>query len=90
MFRIGTAHQLLGDGTLPSDDAIARQITITANEYAMQDGLLYHYFQPRSRNSTRATIRHLVIPNSLREQILIGFHENSSHPGFHRCYQAFA
>lgn len=76
----------LENGTLPADDADARKLTFEANEYVLHGSILYHYFQPRSRNCSRSTIRQLVIPQNLRGTLLKGFHEESSHPGFHRCY----
>lgn len=76
----------LEDGTLPEEDNAARKMIFAANEYAIHYEILYHYFQPRSRKAARSTITQLAIPITLREKILNGFHEESAHPGFHRCY----
>lgn len=73
-------------GELPENDKEARTIVIESTEYAIDNGLLYHYFQPRSRGKSHSFINQLVVPKSVRQRILNGFHEESSHPGFHRCY----
>lgn len=78
--------QYLEQGELPTDDKEARRIVIESTEYAVDNGLLYHYYQPRSKGLSRCYINQLVVPKSLRQRILNGFHEESSHPGFHRCY----
>lgn len=76
----------LEQGDLPDNDKEARRIVIESSEYAIDNDLLYHYFQPRSKGSSRSFINQLVVPKSVRQSILNGFHEDSSHPGFHRCY----
>src|SRR6218665_991566 len=78
--------QYLEQGDLPSNDTKARCLVIESSEYALDNGVLYHYYQPRSKGLTRCYINQLVVPKSLRQRILNGFHEESSHPGFHRCY----
>lgn len=78
--------EYLDNGKLPEEDSSARHIVMTANEYVLHDDILYYYFQPRSKNSSKSIISQLVVPSSLRDKILHGFHETSSHPGFHRCY----
>src|SRR6218665_3007589 len=76
----------LGQGDLPSNDTKARCLVIESSEYAIDNGILYHYYQPRSKGISRCYISQLVVPKSLRQRVLNGFHEESSHPGFHRCY----
>lgn len=78
--------QYLEHGDLPANDKEARRIVLESSEYALDNGLLYHYYQPRSKGVSRCYINQLVVPTSLRQRIINGFHDDSSHPGFHRCY----
>lgn len=73
-------------GELPLDDREARKLVIESSEYAVNEGVLWHYYQPRSRGPQRSYINQLVVPLSMRQGILNGYHEECSHPGFHRCY----
>ena len=73
-------------GELPKDDREARKLVIESSEFAVNEGVLYHYYQPRSKGSHRSYINQLVVPLSMRQSILNGYHEECSHPGFHRCY----
>lgn len=76
----------LESGELPENDKDARKLVIEISEYALHDGLLFHYYQPRSRGPQKSYINQLVVPKSMRQRVLNGYHEECSHPGFHRCY----
>src|SRR6218665_4104346 len=77
--------QYLEQGDLPSNDTKARCLVIESSAYAIDNGVLYHYYQPLSKNITRCHINQLVEPKSLQQRILTGFHYQSSHPAIHRC-----
>lgn len=71
---------------IPESNQEARKLIIEANEYVLQNGALYHLWQPRAKKSARRFIQQLVIPRKMRKQILEGVHDQMSHPGFNRCY----
>ena len=82
----GPMIRYLEFGELPGNDQDARKIVIESTEYALCDGLLFHYYQPRSRGPSRTYINQLVVPRKLRQRILESYHDDCCHPGFHRCY----
>jgi len=61
--------QYLEQGDLPSNDTV---IVIESLEYAINNGVLYYYYLPRSKGITRCCINSLVVPKSLRQRILNG------------------
>src|SRR5208282_1589517 len=78
----------LETGDLPSCDKTARQIVIESDQYTLDDGVLYHIYQPRQKNvqRVRKLIRQTVIPAALRGEILHAMHDNLSHFGVDRTY----
>jgi len=84
-------HYLI-DGTLPEDEKQAETIARkTLNKYAMIDGTLYHLWQ-QSNSFTHPRLQmveQLVIPKSLRKEILYACHEDlfSGHGGVKRTYE---
>jgi len=78
----------LQDGILPRDDAGARKIVYQSERYVLQDGLLYHLDLPRQckRFAADTVTRQLVLPRSLRELILSGYHDDRCHIGGEKLY----
>ena len=84
----GPMVRYLANGELPADDQLARRITLTAEDYVLEDDILYHLFAPRTRNIGRAhaVVRQLAIPTGYREAIALAMHDGLCHLGFDRCY----
>jgi len=77
--------------TLPSDDKLARRIVLEQDQYVIEDDILYHLFTPRTRNVAivRPIIKQLVVPISMRGDVLKAFHDcnfGASHQGFDRMF----
>ena len=78
----------LTDGSLPDDDKVARKTIMQAEQYVIDDGLLYHLYSPRVKNMNKArpVIKQLAIPRTMRNDIMVGYHDNNGHAGFDRLY----
>ncbi|PIK54034.1 hypothetical protein BSL78_09063 [Apostichopus japonicus] len=78
-------------GNLPANEQVAKRISIESNQYVLYNDVLYHLYQPRTRKITPSdhTIKQLAVPASLREDILLSFHDSTvggGHQGFDRTY----
>ena len=80
-------YHYLNDGTLPTDEKLARQTIYEADQYILDEDILYHVHVPRTKHINRihATVKQLVIPESLKKHIAYGIHD-LSHFGIERCY----
>jgi transposase InsO family protein len=78
----------LASGTLPDNAKQAKRLVLDADNYFLEQGILYHLFTPRTRNLSRPSvvIRQLVVPISLRPQILQSYHDDASHLGSETTY----
>ena len=74
----------LSIGDLPRSDKAARKILLIEDQFTMNDGVLWHFFAPKSRHAKRNLIplRQLCVPSILKLDILISFHEHGSS---HKC-----
>ena len=81
-------YSYLEDNSLPDDNALARRILLQAENYTLIDGILYHLYHPRRKNQKEAepVTKQLVIPRSLRKEILVSFHDRLCHAGVDRLY----
>jgi len=79
----------LRDGSLPTDDTLARKIGIQADNYVYQDQILYHWHTSRRKrlHEVDPVVKQLVIPASLREHILKSYHDNNCHIGMDKVYE---
>jgi O-acetyl-ADP-ribose deacetylase (regulator of RNase III) len=78
----------LSSGILPDDERLARRTVHEADDYILEDGLLFHLFTPRTKNLDRlsAVIKQLCIPTNLRPALAKALHDSNCHLGFSRLY----
>jgi len=76
------------DGMLATDDALARKITIQADNFLYQDGILFHLHLSRRKRLDQVdpVLKQLVVPRSLRERILKAYHDKNHHIGSDKMY----
>ena len=91
--NINNIVMYIEQGTLPTDDAKAREILLTADNYVLDEGLLYHISgrQVPTANTKRQTDEFhvcLVVPKELRHDVLTSAHGDlgSGHYGTQRTY----
>ena len=77
----------LETGVVPENSINARRLMATADDYLLEDGVLYHLDKNRirSRNVVR---KQLVIPRSLKDEVMLSLHEEitSGHLSFQKTY----
>ena len=80
--------EFLEEGKLPLNEAVAKQIILTADKYGMIDGTLYHFYESRNPGVTevKGTIKQLVVPVEKRAELIRHYHCYNGHPGFQRLY----
>ena len=89
------------DNVLPESDSDARKIVLSADQYVVENSILYHLYQPRLRvkkstvdddnNNLQRHIKQLVIPRVMRSSILQAYHDcllGGGHKGPERTYAA--
>ena len=82
----------LTDGTLPEDGKQAESLVHKVlNKYVLIDSTLYHLWQQSNSNThpRMEMVQQLVIPKSLRKEILYACHEDlfSGHSGLKKTYE---
>ena len=85
-------YEYLDNGQLPSTKAAATRIIAESDQYILDDGILYHIFQPRTKGIPREKkiIRQLALPTKYRREALEAYHDSlfgGGHFGFDRTYQ---
>ena len=91
--EVGPMYDYLSNNDLPDDDKLARMIVLESDQYGIRDGTLYHIFSPRTKGVLKMDkmINQLVVPVTLRPQILSEYHDSlvgGGHQGFDRTYHA--
>ncbi|CAG2241728.1 HACE1 [Mytilus edulis] len=80
------------DGQVPQERQKARQLDAKAFHYEIDNGILYHFFNARSRSLPKGQnmVKQLAIPRTLRKEVLEAFHDNivGCHQGEERTYEA--
>ena len=78
------------NGTLPEDDKAARKLIFESEQFVIDDGILYHIFHPRTKRLHQIfpVVKQLCIPRSLREQLVISYHDDNCHIGQERLYNS--
>jgi len=78
----------LKHGILPQSDKEARQLILRSEHFQIIDGVLYHLHFPRSKrlNEIKPILHQLCVPDVLREELLIAYHDNNAHIGRERLY----
>ena len=81
-------HYLVTD-ELPDNEVQARKIALSADQFCLENGVLYHLYQPRGKKgkSLTAVTKQLCLPKTLREKIVKNYHDHLSHPGFQKLYE---
>lgn len=78
---------LLVHNKLPDDPKLARKIAIESENYALVNGLLYHFwFSDGAQKRKDRCYQQIVVPASLREEVLASLHDEmtAGHQGFTR------
>lgn len=78
----------LNNGELPQEEQKARNVVFEAENFVVDNGLLYHLFTPRTKKMDRIypVMKQLCVPAGLREHIACGLHDRNGHIGFDRLY----
>ena len=78
------------NGVLPEDDKAARKLIFESEQFVIDDGILYHIFHPRTKRLDQIfpVVKQLCIPRSLREQLMISYHDDNCHIGQERLYNS--
>ncbi|CAC5426199.1 Retrovirus-related Pol polyprotein from transposon 297 [Mytilus coruscus] len=87
-FDFKHVYAYLENGTLPDETKLAKKICLEASQYALLDGILYHFYQPRTRGRKKDLfVKQLACPRQFRNDLLKSYHE-IGHFGFDRTYLA--
>ena len=85
-------YEYLDSGQLPQNKKRAFSVVAEANDYILDDGILYHTFTPRTSKGTPIDdkiIRQLALPSKYREEALTAYHDSlmgGGHFGFDRTF----
>lgn len=78
-------------GVLPSDDRVLMRLLFHAHkDYAIVNGVLYYYSYPRSGKDTKNWSKLIVIPESMKANILTEFHDAMGHLGIRKTFDRMA
>ena len=80
-------------GDVPDDAKQARNIVAEASQFEIQNGLLFHFYTPRSRGLPREErlVKQLAVPKIMRDDILRSYHDSladGGHQGQERTFAA--
>ena len=80
-------------GEVPDDAKQARTLVAEASQYEVINGLLYHFYSPRSRGLPKVErfVKQLALPKVLRDDILRSYHDSlagGGHQGHERTFAA--
>ena len=76
---------------VPDNRNEANRIVAEAQYYIIEDGILYHLYQPRSKGHKWTDVKkQLAIPRKLRDNVLKSYHDalSGGHQGQERTYEA--
>ena len=70
-------YRYLKTKELSADDSAARTVVLEANDYILQDDVLYHLFTPRTKRLDRAyaVVKQLCVPTKLRPDVAMALHD---------------
>ena len=79
----------LKDGILPDVDKDARRVILQAENYQIVNGILYHLYFPRNKplDIIKPVIQQLCVPEVLRGELFVAYHDNNGHIGRDRLYE---
>ena len=80
-------------GEVPDDAKQARTLVAEASQFEVINGLLYHFYSPRSRGLPREErfVKQLALPRVMRDDILRSYHDSlagGGHQGHERTFAA--
>lgn len=86
-------YEYIQQGVLPADKNRAKAIPYEANQYEIINDVLYHIFQPRTKNKekTEVLLKQLAVPEKLRNDVIKSYHDSIAggcHLGVQRTYVA--
>ncbi|CAC5362588.1 unnamed protein product [Mytilus coruscus] len=86
-------YAYLNDGTLPENNKLARKVNIESQQYSLLNGILYHWYQRRTKKPDEQARQHqqLALPRVLRNDALLAYHDSQSggaHLVTKRVYEA--
>ena len=78
----------LRTGELPGNSSDDRRIFSKADQYVLQDGILYHLYSPTTPYRRQETRCQLVIPRNLIDEVLTSMHDDitAGHLGIAKTY----
>lgn len=80
------------NSVLPANETEAKKLAAVAEQYVIQNDVLYHFLPVRSKNVPKNMRyqKQLAVPTTLREDILKSYHDGQggSHFGFDKTYAA--
>ena len=80
-------------GEVPDDEKQAKTLVAEASQFEIENGLLYHFYTPRSGGLPREErlIKQLAVPRIMRDDILRSYHDSlagGGHQGHERTFAA--
>ena len=74
--------EYLETGKLPDDKQLVHRVVVESDQYALFNGVLYHFYQPRVKGlpAAQRLVRQLALPGPCRQDVLRSFHD--SHAGW--------
>ena len=91
--EIGPMYQFIKSGIIPPGDELTKADIAGADQYAIRDDILIHFFQPRLRHKDKynSLITQVVVPKKYRARILNEYHDSLAagcHQTSDRLFQA--
>ena len=85
-------YEYLASNTLPDDEKLAHTVVIESSQYALLDGYLYHFYQPRVKGlpAAQRLVRQLALPGPCRPDVLRSFHDSHAGGGHLGIQKTFA
>ena len=86
-------YTYLEKGKIPDDNKLARKIIYESQQYSLLNGILYHWYQRRSKTVKRNERYHqqIALPKCLRQEALEAYHDSQiggAHLATKRVYEA--
>lgn len=79
--------EYLESETIPVDNKIARSVILQSQDYILENGILFHLYFPRGKgHKADRMIKQLVIPKSLKDDVLRSYHDALGHFGIEKTF----
>ena len=88
---IGDLYRFIDTGLVPAGDALTQADIASQDQYAIMDGVLIHFFQPRVKHKDQfnSLIKQIVVPEKYRAKLLKEYHASLAggcHQGSDRLF----